>query len=76
MTDFSAAGATGRLGFAYRVGREVITASLTGVITQVDIDVIHQINEEVKLAQKHKDECLAKMEELCNRWFPEQMKNL
>ena len=59
-----------------RVGREVITASLTGVITQVDIDVIHQINEEVKLAQKHKDECLAKMEELCNRWFPEQMKNL
>ena len=59
-----------------RVGREVITASLTGVITQVDIDVIHQINEEVKLAQKHKDECLAKMEELCNKWFPKQMKNL
>ena len=59
-----------------RVGRDVITASLTGVITQVDIDVIHQMNEEVKLAQKHKDECLAKMEELCNEWFPEQMKNL
>ena len=59
-----------------RVGRDVITASLTGVITQVDIDVIHQMNEEVKLAQKHKDECLAKMEELCNKWFPEQMKNL
>ena len=59
-----------------RVGRDVITASLTGVITQVDIDVIHQMNEEVKLAQKHKDECLAKMEELCNKWFPKQMKNL
>ena len=59
-----------------RVGREVITASLTGVITQVDIDVIHQMNEEVKLAQKHKDECLAKMEELCNKWFPKQMENL
>ena len=59
-----------------RVGREVITASLTGVITQVDIDVIHQMNEEVKLAQKHKDECLVKMEELCNKWFPKQMENL
>ena len=59
-----------------RVGREVITASLTGVITQVDIDVIHQMNEEVKLAQKHKDECLAKMEELCNKWFPKQRENL
>ena len=59
-----------------RVGREVITASLTGVVTQVDIDVIHQMNEEVKLAQKHKDECLAKMEELCNKWFPKQMENL
>ena len=59
-----------------RVGRDVITASLTGVITQVDIDVIHQMNEEVKLAQKHKDECLAKMEELCNMWFPKQLENL
>ena len=59
-----------------RVGRDVITASLTGVITQVDIDVIHQMNEEVKLAQKHKDECLAKMEDLCNKWFPKQMENL
>ena len=59
-----------------RVGTDVITASLTGVITQTDIDVIKQIREEVLLAQKHRDECLAKMEELCNRWFPKQMKNL
>ena len=59
-----------------RVGKEVITASLTGVITQTDIDVIRQIREEVLLAQKHRDECLSKMEELCNKWFPKQMKNL
>ena len=59
-----------------RVGTDVITASLTGVITQTDIDVIKQIREEVLLAQKHRDECLAKMEELCNKWFPKQMKNL
>ena len=59
-----------------RVGKDIITASLTGVITQTDVDVIRQIREEVKLAQKHRDECQAKMEELCNKWFPEQMKNL
>ena len=59
-----------------RVGADVITASLTGVITQTDIDVIGQMREEVLLAQKHRDECLSKMEELCNKWFPKQMKNL
>ena len=59
-----------------RVGTDVITASLTGVITQTDIDVIRQMREEVLLAQKHREECLAKMEELCNKWFPKQMKNL
>ena len=59
-----------------RVGKEVITASLSGVITQTDIDVIRQIRDEVTLAQKHRKECLDKMEELCNKWFPDQMKNL
>ena len=59
-----------------RVGKEIITASLTGVVTQTDIDVIRQIRDEVTLAQKHRKECLDKMEELCNKWFPEQMKNL
>ena len=59
-----------------RVGKDIITASLTGVITQTDIDVIRQIRDEVTLAQKHRKECLDKMEELCNKWFPEQMKNL
>ena len=59
-----------------RVGKDVITASLTGVITQTDIDVIRQMREEVTLAQKHRKECLDKMEELCSKWFSEQMKNL
>lgn len=59
-----------------RVGKDIITASLTDVITQTDIDVIRQIREEVMLAQKHRDECQAKMEELCSKCFPKQMKNL
>lgn len=59
-----------------RVGKDVITASLTGVITQADMDVIRQIRDEVTLAQKHRRECLDKMEELCSKWFLDQMKNL
>ena len=59
-----------------RVGKDIITASLTGVITQTDIDVIRQMRDEVTLAQKHRKECLDKMEELCSKWFPDQMKNL
>lgn len=59
-----------------RVGKEVITASRTGVITRTDVDVIRQMRDEVKLTQKHREECLSKMEELCNQWFPEQMENL
>ena len=59
-----------------RVGKDVITASLTGVIAQADMDVIRQIRDEVTLAQKHRKDCLDKMEELCNKWFPDQMKNL
>ena len=59
-----------------RVGKDIITASLTGVITQTDIDVIRQMRDEVTLAQKHRKECLDKIEELCSKWFPEQMKNL
>ena len=59
-----------------RVGKETIIASLTGIITQVDIDVIHQMLEEIKLAQLHRDNCLAKMEELCHEWFPQEMENL
>ena len=59
-----------------RVGKDIITASLSGVVTQTDIDVIRQIRDEVTIAQKHRKECLDKMEELCNKWFPDQMKNL
>ena len=58
-----------------RVGKEVITASLTGVITKTDIEIIGQMREDVKLARKHRDECRVKMEVLCSKWFPGQMKN-
>ncbi|MBR1479260.1 MAG: IS110 family transposase [Lachnospiraceae bacterium] len=59
-----------------RVGKDVILASLTGVISDTDIDVISQLHEEVDLAQRHKDECQSKMDAICQKHFPQQLKNL
>ena len=59
-----------------RVGKDVILASLTGVISDTDVDVIRQLREEVDLAQRHKDECQSRMDAICQRFFPEQLKNL
>ena len=59
-----------------RVGKDVILASLTGVISDTDIDVIRQLREEIDLAQRHKDECQSKMDAICQQYFPEQLKNL
>ena len=59
-----------------RVGKDVIQASLTGVISDTDIDVVRQLREEVDLAQRHKDECQSKMDAICQQYFPEQLKNL
>ena len=59
-----------------RVGKDVILASLTGVISNTDIDVIRQLREEVALAERHKDECQSKMDAICQQYFPQQLKNL
>ena len=59
-----------------RVGKNVIIASLTGVISDTDIDLIRQLREEVDLAQRHKDECQSKMDAICQQYFPEQLKKL
>ena len=40
-----------------RAGRDVILASLTGVISRADVDIIRQLREEIDLAQRHRDEC-------------------
>ena len=59
-----------------RVGKDIIQASLTGVISETDIDIIRQLREEVELAEKHKDECQSRMDAICQQYFPEQIKNL
>lgn len=59
-----------------RVGKDVVLASLTGVISDTDIDVIRQLREEVAIAERHKDECQSKMDTICQQYFPDQLKNL
>lgn len=59
-----------------RVGKDVILASLTGVISDTDIDVIRQLREEIELAKMHKAECQSKMDAICLQYFPNQLKNL
>lgn len=59
-----------------RVGKPIIIDSLTGVINETDIDIMRQLLEEVELDEKHKNECQAKMDELCKEHFPQQLENL
>lgn len=59
-----------------RVGKDTIIASLSGVITQTDIDIMSQYLAEVELAQSHRDACQSKMESICRQYFPEQLDNL
>ena len=57
-------------------GREVLRASLDGFITDVDIDVIRQLRQEIDLARKHIEECQQKMTALCREYYPAQFDNL
>lgn len=59
-----------------RVGKDVILASLSGVISEADLDIIRQLREEIDLAQRHRDECQSRMDAVCRQHFPEQLKNL
>jgi len=55
-----------------RIGKDVLVSALSGVISAADIDTIRQLREEVELAQRHKDECQAKMDAICEQYFPKQ----
>jgi transposase len=59
-----------------RVGKDILIGALTGVINDADIYTIRQLREEVDLAQRHKDECQSKMDEICKQYFMEQYEHL
>ena len=57
-------------------GRDTIKAALTGVVTDVDSDLIRQYREEFDLIKQHKQECLSKMREMCEELYPEELKRI
>ena len=57
-------------------GRETILASPTGVISQAETDVLRQLREELDMAEKHKQECLEKMLEICQEKYPDELRRL
>lgn len=57
-------------------GKETILASLTGVVTEVDVDIISGYWEEVQLAKQHKQKYLDKMFAICKEHFPEELERL
>ncbi len=57
-------------------GRQIIIGSLTGLINETDEEVIRQLKEELDLAEKHKEESQAKMYEMCQEYYPNQLANL
>jgi transposase len=59
-----------------RWGRDTVRAALTGVVTEVDCEVIAQLRDELELATTHRAECQSKMAKMCNELFPKQMRDL
>ncbi len=57
-------------------GKEVILASLTGVVSQAEIDVLRQLIEEIDIAESHRNECQKKMTEICEKHFPKELNRL
>lgn len=57
-------------------GWNTIKAALTGVVTDVDSDLLRQYKEELELLKKHKQECLMKMREICEELYSEELKRI
>ncbi|MGP1462222.1 IS110 family transposase [Tannerella sp.] len=59
-----------------RHGRETIIAALTGCITECDIDIMRQLKAEIDMAELHKQECMNKMQDICEKEYSTALKNL
>jgi transposase len=57
-------------------GREIILASLTGVVSDAEKDTMRQLREEIALAKTHKRECLDKMLQICRTYYPNELRRL
>lgn len=56
--------------------RPTIEASLTGVISDVDIDLLGMHLEEMELYERQLDSCRKKLQELCQQYYGQEMELL
>ena len=54
-------------------GKEVITASLTGMITGVDVEMLRQCIEELELLEKQQSKCMNLLEELAQKYYAREI---
>lgn len=59
-----------------RWGRDTILASLSGVVTETDCDIIKMYIEEMEVARRHLSECQRKMTQMCREHFPKHYENI
>lgn len=57
-------------------GDDVLRAALTGVVTEVDSELIAMYMEELELLRTQKVRCLTRMREISQKHFPKQLANL
>ena len=58
------------------IDKETIIASLKGCVTEADIDIMAQLKAEIDMAEAHKQKCMDKMREICEKEYSEQLRNL
>jgi transposase len=54
-------------------GKQVITDSLTGVLSKVDIEMLKQCMEELEFLEKQQARCIKLLEELANKHFAKEI---
>src|SRR5574344_95509 len=59
-----------------KYGKDTLKASLTGVVSQTDSNIIKMLLEEIDMLQDHKAKCQEMMTEICLKNYPKQMERL
>lgn len=57
-------------------GKDTIIASLTGCITECDIDIMRQLKAQIDMAEQHKQACMDKIQVICEKEYSTPLQNL
>lgn len=59
-----------------RCGRSTILASLSGVITETDCEIMGMLLSELEISREHLSKCQKKMSRICRDHFPRHFENI